>query len=138
MNEKTKDKKCDLNDFRKWLEDFQVYSGKGCIEILDGRMKDDNKDGQMCIKIYTETNSYNILAICKPENNRSYLGCGASSRKPRAGEKWFRGNDLPDGKLTYQTWYKILIGIISYEMVKIHKIKIPKEDVETQEEDIVK
>ena len=48
---------------------------------------------------------------------RSYLGCTASTRKPRAGEDWDRGNDLPDGPFNRRTWIKILNGIVKYELV---------------------
>ena len=40
---------------------------------------------------------------------------------PRAGEDWTRGNDLPDGKLTKETWSSILRGIICYELEDVSK-----------------
>ena len=42
-------------------------------------------------------------------------------RKPRAGEDWTRGNDLPDGPYSYETWIKIKNAIIKKELVKIAK-----------------
>ncbi len=82
-------------------------------------------------KIYTDKNSYQIVAHERDKN--SYLGCQGSSRKPRAGEDWTRGNDLHDGDFSEETWHRILGDILSYEMVKIHKLQEP----ETVEEILV-
>ncbi len=77
------------------------------------------------IKIYTETNCYRISAFVEKyesgEIKKTYLGCIANSRKPRAGEEGTRGNDLPDGPFTRETWQKILAHIVGYELVKVHK-----------------
>jgi len=78
-------------------------------------------------RIYTFTNSYSIVAVIHQEPGRNnYLGCIASSRKPRAGENWTRGNDLPDGPLNVETWNKIKNAIVNYELVQIHTNKSPK------------
>ena len=52
-------------------------------------------------------------------NSAPYLGCTVQSRKPRAGEDWNRGNDLPDGIYNKATWDRIKNAIIAYELVKI-------------------
>jgi hypothetical protein len=49
------------------------------------------------------------------------MGCVVSCRKPRAGEDWTRGNDLPDGAYCYETWIKIKNAIIKHELVKVAK-----------------
>lgn len=67
------------------------------------------------IRIYTDNNCYAVHAT------KDYLGCIASNRKTRAGEDWHRGSDLPDGPLTEETWHRIICGIVSYELVKVHK-----------------
>lgn len=92
-------------------------------------------DREMSINIYfyTKDNRYSITA------KKEYLGCQVSSRKPRAGEDWTRGNDLPDGKFNRDTWNNIKNAIISYELVKIAKKEIdvgeyediPNENIET-------
>jgi len=69
--------------------------------------------GYIRLTFYTNTNKYTIKA--KP----TYLGGGASCRKPRAGEDWTRGRDLADGDFTCETWREILADIVSYELVKI-------------------
>lgn len=65
------------------------------------------------VKFYTNDYSYRISA------NKKYLGCTAQTRKPRAGEDWNRGNDLPDGKFNKKTWEEIKTAIIRYELVKL-------------------
>ena len=70
------------------------------------------------VRFYTKNNSYCIAF------GSTSLGCTVSSRKPRAGEDWTRGNDLPDGKFNEDTWNRIKNAIISYELVKIAKKEI--------------
>jgi len=102
------------------------------------------KENQSKVKfhLYTHDNIYTIVALkhevvrdleepaedpveeyprSKHFIRENYLGCVVSSRKPRAGEDWTRGNDLSDGPYTYETWTKIKNAIIKYELVKIAK-----------------
>jgi hypothetical protein len=74
-------------------------------------------------RIYTDQNVYSISANVAND----YLGCTVKSRKPRAGESHCRGRDLPDGGFDRQTWHRILAGIVSYEMVKVHGQQKPFE-----------
>ena len=74
------------------------------------------------IQIFTFTNRYTISAHQRDDGG--YLGCTSSCRKHRTGETWFRGNDLPDGKLTEETWSDIIRGIISYELEDIVITKV--------------
>jgi hypothetical protein len=106
----------DLGHFARWDRDVEV------VKLAN--------DGSVVIRIYTDTNCYGIDArpgIMDPEKpllegeRRSYLGCIASSRKPRVGEKHTRGNDLRDGYLSEETWSGILADIVSYEMVQLQK-----------------
>ena len=98
----------DLGRFASWQNNVHRFV-KG--EAAEGRVK--NK-----FYLYTKTNRYQIVAI--EDDKGGYLGCQAGTRKPRAGEDWTRGTDLPDGKFTRETWKKILFDIVSYELVKIH------------------
>lgn len=68
--------------------------------------------------IFTASNSYNISAI-EGNQDKSYLGCIARSIRSRPGEDWFRGNDLPDGPLSPETWRDILAAIVRYELQEI-------------------
>ena len=51
--------------------------------------------------------------------DNGYLGGGVSTRKPRAGEDWRRGNDLADGPYCKETWNKSKNDIVSYELVRV-------------------
>lgn len=73
---------------------------------------------------YTEDNMYSITAIDREEDD-GYLACGVTCRKPRAGEGYNRGNDLPDGPFTEETWNTIVYAIVNYELVKLSKYKKP-------------
>lgn len=75
------------------------------------------------VRFYTESNEYSISAIVHPDGN-SYLGCTTWARKTRAGEDHPRGNDLPDGPLTEETWRRILAAIVGYELVKVHRSRV--------------
>tara|TARA_Y100000310_G_scaffold55023_1_gene50429 strand:+ start:14062 stop:14442 length:381 start_codon:yes stop_codon:yes gene_type:complete len=77
--------------------------------------------GRIFMKLYTDTNCYNISAVPDRPAENSYLGCTVSSRKPRAGEDWTRGSDLADGEFSQDTWFRILSDIVGYELVKIHR-----------------
>ena len=65
--------------------------------------------------LYTEDHQYSIKGTVR-EDGSGYLGCIVSARKPRAGEDWTRGNDLPDGDFTKGTWDEIIRAIARYEL----------------------
>lgn len=109
-----------VNDLKNWINrDLtpKFGSDETYLEIV-GSFHDGLK-----FRIYTTTNQYSIKAHDAEPHCRSYLGCTATCRKPRAGEDWTRGNDLADGELTEETWHSILADIIRYELVKVHKPK---------------
>lgn len=90
------------------------------IDIVTDENSEIATDEKDCFRIcvYTDINRYTI--VCTSDG---YLGCTASSRKPRAGEDWPRGNDLPDGEYGHETWFEIIRAILSYEMVRVQKQK---------------
>lgn len=122
-----------LNDLRPWVLRIGRFASINNIEIIEGYLfpedhsnvvhSIDGMFGTLRFRIYTNENRYSITARCEPHGH-TYLGCIASQRKPRAGEDWTRGNDLADGKLSLDTWNKILGDIVSYEMVKVHGPRI--------------
>jgi len=74
------------------------------------------------ITLYTNDHQYRISATTD-----GYLGCMVDTRKPRAGEMWTRGNDLPDGKFCRKTWDAIIRKIVGYELVaKVIPVDSPK------------
>jgi len=78
----------------------------------------DYKDGRISVRFYTKENRYNISI---GDGDNRYLGCTVTTRKPRAGEDWNRGRDLPDGEYCKKTWDKIKDAIVAYELVKVIK-----------------
>lgn len=96
----------------EWLEAFRFGPSPDKIVHVD------RDAGKVVIYLYTYINEYSIVAV--PSNKYEsgyYLGCVSSSRKPRPGEWWHRGRDLPDGEFSEETWHKILAAIVSYEAV---------------------
>jgi hypothetical protein len=94
-----------------WLQKFS-YSSPKKIEISK------NTNESFDIVLYTDNHIYRIVAT------KTYLGCTAATRKPRPGEKWNRGNDLPDGKFNAETFHKILGAIIFYEAKDVVKDRV--------------
>jgi len=123
-----------MHDFDKWLEDLIFPREIGdFIEVLyDGGQGEGNGNFEMKKKIsfYTDNNKYTITAI-ERGNEDGYLSCEVSARKPRAGEEWKRGNDLPDGLFTSKTLEQIKNGIIAYELeqLSVKKPQDPMEDI---------
>lgn len=111
-----------VQDVFRWMDrDFRFCdSPRGTVEVKENGYDPTRGDDCLRFSIYTDTNRYSIVAKEGNQNRVSYLGCVASSRKPRAGEDWTRGRDLADGSLSEETWRKILADIVSYELVKVH------------------
>ena len=104
------------------------------------------KDHRVTFYFFTKNYTYNIAVrpygfrhetveagkTIGKSNEPSYIGCTVQARKPRAGENWTRGNDLPDGKYSYETWTKIKHGILAYELVKV--VPKPTQNPDTPKE----
>lgn len=105
-----------IQNFKSWLS--KTFPHGDVVHAVPLTILDkEDKIEPYRVFLYTATNRYSIVA--KPREDGGYLGCTASSRKSRAGEDWFRGNDLPDGPLTEETWQEILAGIVRYELQTI-------------------
>lgn len=74
------------------------------------------RDNQLHLVIFTNDHRYHVSLSVK-DNGRTYMGCIAQTRKPRAGENWERGNDLHDGPFTWDDFVAIMLDIAAYEMV---------------------
>jgi len=94
-----------------WLKVISRYGNTDRVMLIF-----ECEDG-IRVKFFTESHQYSIFI----DSGRGYLGAGVQTRKPRPGETWTRGNDLPDGDYTYTTWKSILLAIIKYEL-KNHNI----------------
>jgi len=111
----------------KWLRDL-IFPGKINDFIQEIARSGDGVSEVRSVCFYTEEHQYIIKAIERFDGDKkSYLGCQVSSRKPRAGEDWTRGNDLPDGPFERKTWDSILNAIVCYEVVKLSQFQKPDE-----------
>jgi hypothetical protein len=106
-----------MEQLQKWL-DIPYLIWTRDVQILGQELTAEKE--RVSLRIYTENNRYRITAEKHVGEDKSYLGCIASSRKPRAGEEYTRGNDLPDGKFNKGTFDSILAAIVGYEVVKVH------------------
>ena len=109
----------------QWLKEL-IFPGdvKDFFQEISGHGDDLETKRNFCF--FTEEYQYFITAIEKYDGDKEdYLGCQVTARKPRAGEDWLRGNDLPDGPFTKKTWDKIIYAIVSYEMIKLSKFQKP-------------
>jgi hypothetical protein len=108
--------------FHRWVNSLTRFSASPNDYIQWSR---DEVDGELYmgwITIYTRNHLYAITARAQ-KGQPGYLGCGVSNRKPLAGERHTRGNDLTDGHFNSATWHKIILDILGYELVKIVKGK---------------
>ncbi len=109
----------------QWLKEL-IFPGdpKDFFQEIEGEGSTQEVKKRFCF--YTDEHQYFIVAIERSDgDDNDYLGCQVSTRKPRAGEDWTRGNDLPDGKFNKKTWDRIIYAIVSYEMVKLSKYQKP-------------
>ena len=81
------------------------------------------------VNLYSHDYCYHIT--CTEDG---YLGSSCSCRKPRAGEDWTRGHDLPDGRFNRKTWNMIKHAIMRNEFVKIAKKQRSAHDEASTEE----
>ena len=93
--------------FEEWLKELVPFGRLGeYVQFL-------YDEKRTRARIFTDSHQYQISA------GETYLGCGASSRKWRAGEDWHRGNDRHDGPFCRETWDAIVRDILRYELVKL-------------------
>jgi len=113
-----------INTLKQWFqEDLRYANWNRDVEILK------DTETECSIRIYTETHKYHIGAKNGP---LGYMGCEATTRKPRAGEDHTRGNDLPDGHFTRENWSSIIASIVGYELVRVHRHRaIPQQNEST-------
>lgn len=124
--------KLTIEDFDHWLKRL-VFPREvdDFIEVIydGGQGDEDGYEMKKEINFYTDHHIYHIVAIEREDEEKSYLGCQVSARKPRAGETWHRGNDLPDGLLCKKTLEQIKNAIIAYEMVPL-SVRVPSKSIE--------
>jgi len=107
----------------QWIKEL-VFPGKVKDFIQEDSGEGSPEEVKRRFYFYTDEHKYFIVAI-ERNTGKSYLGCQVSTRKSRAGEDWARGNDLPDGDFTKETWNSIVEAIVRYELVKLSKYQKP-------------
>jgi len=114
-----------VEQVRAWLG--HIYSPSQIGRAVHVR-PEDGELGAIHVKIWTDTNEYRIRVAMKPGGLAdAYMGASASTRRPRAGETWARGNDLPDGRFSEELWHRILAAIVRYEAQEIKSESWKKE-----------
>ncbi|KKM97264.1 hypothetical protein LCGC14_1169880 [marine sediment metagenome] len=103
----------------KWLDLYKYFSPKRILVST-------NERELFVIKLFTNDYIYSIRVT------PTYLGCQATTRKPRPGEEWNRGSDLPDGKFGWEVLQKILGAIVFYEAKDIVEPREPTPGVEKE------
>ena len=110
MSEKTTWQK----QFEVWIESLCPYGHEPLRYVQwDTRTVPPEPTVTFRAKVFTDRNVYSISA------SEKYLGCIVSARKARTGETWTRGSDLPDGAFSEETWRKIVLAIVQYELVEL-------------------
>jgi len=110
-----------VSQLKEWIQEIcrGEKSLKNFVKVIEDSDETKEKGGyeyRFKFNIYTETHKYRITALDRSKDE-GYLGCTMSNRKPRAGEDWTRGRDLPDGKFRKETWDKIKNAIIACELI---------------------
>jgi len=103
----------DFPDLYKWVRSITRYNDFDKFVVVE--RDEPHESRSVRIKFWTSENEYSIRASLA---DADYLGCVVSARKPRTGEDWTRGNDLPDGRYCEETWLEIVYGILAYELSK--------------------
>lgn len=93
---------------KPWIEHRLARLRRWCDNVL---ISPQDGVGFFWIKFYTPRYQYVINV------RKHYIGGSVSSRLPRDGETWTRGNDLADGDNSPETWDRIMADIVSYELV---------------------
>lgn len=77
---------------------------------------------EFAVRFCTAAHTYSIHARApgvREAADHGYLGCIATCRTVRAGERSLRGSDLPDGPFSAETWQQIKDAILAYELVEL-------------------
>jgi len=94
-----------------WLSQCRYFS-KRRIHVVK------NDEDRLVIKLYTSEHTYQFYMT-----DNDYLSCSASTRKPRPGEGWTRGNGLCNGRVTRRLFNEILGAIVFYEAKEVMKTR---------------
>ena len=104
---------------KQWVAEIVPYGNVEKFARFTSEADSANGCTRVRATICTQAHTYSIYAT------PTYLGCGARSRVVRPGEDWLRGNDLPDGQFSRETWDRIVAAMTRYELVALDPILPP-------------
>ena len=109
----------DLRDcIAAWFESFGRW--KSTLDTIRFKKEEDDTGRAL---FCTAAHTYSIYFT------PTYLGCIASARTVRPGEDWTRGNDLPDGPFSKETFDDIMRAVVAYELVALDPPVEAKQDI---------
>jgi hypothetical protein len=104
-------------DFAIWLKSIVRYGNVDSQVLIFWKNNKRYATNRFACRFYTNDNCYSISGYVPTKDKpKGYLGAMVSSRKPRVGEDWTRGNDLPDGSYSKETFDAIVRRIVAYEL----------------------
>ncbi len=104
-------------EFAIWLKEIVRYGNVDSQALIFWDINNNDGGNHFTVRLYTNDHCYSFYGYKSSEKNpKGYLGAGATTRKPRVGEDWNRGNDLPDGKYCKETFDAIVHRIVAYEL----------------------
>lgn len=99
-----------VTQLRRWLAPYVRYGHEEPWRFE--RLSEEEEAGRFTVATAGSTYSIRFHA-------GRYLGCVGTRRTSYAGETWLRGNDLPDGPFSFETFQQIMQGILAYEWVEL-------------------
>jgi hypothetical protein len=109
-----------ITELKEWFKEIGRFIRPDKFLLIDDQEGEGGNgyEHRLKVTLFTDRHQYHIKAINRSKDE-GYLGCIAQRRKSRAGEDWFRGNDLADGKFVRETWERIKNDMLSYELVPL-------------------
>ena len=113
----------DWEDYILTDEEFKEYSyPSGLPENVGWGPNPD----RLVVIFFTNNHEYRIS--CNAKSN--YMSGYVENRKPRPGENWTRGNDLPDGSFCKETFDSIIRRAFAYEIIaKVKRVEPTADNV---------
>lgn len=151
---KMEDIKTRYPDLARWLDRLDRWGKLDQVVLcLETNQENGTPEGEVHLDVFlfTEWHEYH-LSIRPPlpgakedRQRRGYLGGSVKTRAARPGEDWQRGNDLTDGPYHESTFLKIMLDLVSWELVDLEiqetmtgitpdgkLVTVPRESVEDQ------
>ena len=108
----------EVDAFLEWAEDLTRFKSRNTI--MGRGIAKETEEGKLTYRniFYTENFAY-IFTITQREDKAAFFACGATARKPYAGEDWHRGRDICDGDFKRETWAEMKDNILAFELIQL-------------------